>query len=86
MKENKVRKKIYLLFSFLIFILICPLTSAVVINEILPNPEEYSDAEWIELYSDETINLSGFKLDTTGQIYNFGNVIITDFLIITKNK
>ncbi|MEM4214933.1 MAG: lamin tail domain-containing protein [Candidatus Pacearchaeota archaeon] len=89
-KVKGVQILIYLfllmLFLILTFTFSLVLVDAVVINEILPNPEEYSDAEWIELYSDETINLSGFKLDTTGQIYNFGNVIITDFLIITKNK
>lgn len=79
-----IKDKIILV-GFLI-ILFLPTIKAIVINEILPNPEEYSDAEWIELYSNEILNLSGWKLDTTGQTYTFGNVIIADFLIVTKNK
>lgn len=64
------------------------LHSPIVINEILPNPEEYSDAEWVELFSNETLDLSNFSLNTTGagQVYTFDNVTIYDFLIITKNK
>ena len=54
----------------------------VVINEVLPNPEEEGNAEWVELFSLETLNLSGWKLNTTGQILTFGNVIISDYLII----
>jgi len=79
-----------LFFCFLILIIFSILSAvqsnAIVINEILPNPEEYSDAEWIELFSSETINLSGWRLDTTGQVYNFTNATISDFLIVTKNK
>ncbi|MCL6500559.1 MAG: lamin tail domain-containing protein, partial [Candidatus Pacearchaeota archaeon] len=73
-------------FIFTISLLSVPLVSAIIINEILPNPEEYSDAEWLELFSSETINLTGFKLDTTNQIYTFNNTIITDYLVIAQNK
>lgn len=70
-----------------IFILLfLPTVNALIINEILPNPEEYSDAEWIEFFSSESLNLSGWKLNTTPQIYTFNDIIITDFLIITQNK
>lgn len=84
MKINKIFLFISLFIIFSIFLF--SQASSIVINEILPNPEEYSDAEWLELYSNETINLSGFRLDTTGQTYNFTNATIDDFLIITKNK
>jgi hypothetical protein len=60
--------------------------AAVVINEVMPNPEDYSDAEWVEIFSDETLNLSGWKLDTTGQVYAFQNIIIEDYLVVAKNK
>ena len=68
------------------FILIFPTANALIINEILPNPEEYSDAEWLEIFSEETLNLSGLKLDTTGQIYTFNNTVIENYIIIAKNK
>jgi len=80
-------KKLFFPFFFILFLILFSFqASAIVINEILPNPEEFSDAEWLELYSDSTMNLSGYKLDTTGQIYNFGNVNINDYLVIAKNK
>lgn len=71
---------------FVLVLSLISLSSAVLINEILPNPEEYSDAEWVELFSTEILNLSGWKLDTTGQVYTFGNVSITDYLVVVKNK
>lgn len=80
------KKLFFHLFFVLSLILFSFQASAIVINEILPNPEEFSDAEWLELYSDSAMNLNGYKLDTTGQIYNFGNVNINDYLIIAKNK
>jgi hypothetical protein len=81
-------RSLFFCFPILIIfsILSAVLSNAIIINEILPNPEEYSDAEWIELFSSETINLSGWRLDTTGQVYNFTNATISDFLIVTKNK
>lgn len=62
--------------------------AAVVINEVMPNPDDgCSDCtEWIEIFSNEMLNLSGWKLNTTGQVYNFQNVIVDDYLVIVKNK
>jgi hypothetical protein len=80
----------YLIALFSIFVFILMLHSAVaavVINEIMPNPaDNCSDcSEWVELYSDNNVNLTGFVLDTTGQNLSL-NTAIQDFLIVTGNK
>lgn len=91
------------LFS-LIFILIfqTSFVSALIINEIMYNPNQCNDdyCEWIELYNpfNETINLTGWKIsdrnsNNLSQEYNrtiifFDQTILGpyDFFIIAKNK
>jgi hypothetical protein len=45
--------------------IIPPAEQLIFINEIIPNPEGFDDAEWIELYNagNEPFDLSGWKLD-----------------------
>ncbi|MBU2562037.1 MAG: lamin tail domain-containing protein [Nanoarchaeota archaeon] len=56
-------KKVQVWLSMLLLILIFPFISALSITEVESNPEgEDSGFEWVELYSDSEINLSGYKL------------------------
>lgn len=54
--------------------------SAILINELLPNPQGSDDSEWIELYNNSqlTINLNGLKIqDNSSTVYSIN---IDDFL------
>lgn len=78
-----MKKEVFLI---IILLFLLPLCSAQVrINEVMPAPN-ITNAEWVELYSNETINLNGWILDTQNQNMTFNNAIIEDYLIITKNK
>lgn len=75
---------------FLAMCLISTASAEIRINEIMaktPKAIYGSYCEWIELYSSEPANMSGWTIDTngTGQQLNF-SFYIQDFLIFTENK
>ncbi len=77
--------------TFIIFILdICLVSASIRINEVMPRTPKaiYTEnCEWIEIFSDELVELTNLKIDTTGRYQEFTfNYTMEDFLIITKNK
>jgi hypothetical protein len=73
----------------LLLLVLCCISSAsaVVINEIMPNPTDncYDCTEWIELYAAESTNLTGWILDAGGE-NNTLSTTIDDYVVFTKNK
>ena len=57
----------------------------VVINEIMPNPWEEPDLEWVELYSNESVNLTEWVIGTSSKNYTFSSNF-TGFLVLACNK
>ena len=72
----------------LLLLLFLPITAqAIVINEIMYNPDQCSDAdcEWVELYNNDidSINLAGWKLDGK----NISGIIeANNYLIVAKDN
>lgn len=64
----------------------------IIISEFLPNPKGSDDHEWIELYNDsnETIDLSGFKLqDNSARVFSINddsnlNILSKKYLVLDK--
>ena len=67
--------------------LILPLVSAIKINEVELNPEgSDSGSEWVEIYSEETINLESYTLtNNDGGIYELSGDY-SDYFIIELNN
>ena len=87
-----MRTYFFILCFVILFVIILPLISAVVINEILPNPrsdwngngqnETYAD-EWIELFNDgETKNLSGWKIGDKVNNYTLDHIICSGCFLV----
>ena len=71
----------------LLIVLLIPVVSGIRINEAELNPEG-SDAgnEWIELYSDSEINLSGWKIISHDNKIKDLNQSFNGYLIINFNE
>ncbi len=84
MKKEAMIVLVLILFSLIPFV-----SAQVRINEVMPDPDDncYDCTEWVELYSNSSINLSGWKFSTNdaNKFLVFEN-LIEDYLIITKNK
>jgi len=85
-------KTIFIILAIFILIILSPLTHAVVINEILPDPksdwngngqnETYTD-EWIELYNErETKNLTGWKIGDKVNNYTLNHIVCSGCFIV----
>ena len=77
--------------AIILFLLIIPIVSAeVVINEIMYNPKGSDEGhEWVEIYSNGAVNLSGWKFYEGGTNHTLtlinGSWIIDDYVIIVDN-
>lgn len=82
-----MKKELMILF-FILSLFFIPSISAVSINEVMPNPDDGCNdcTEWVELYSNESVDLEGWILDTSDSKNTFFHCLIQDYLIITKNK
>ncbi len=81
----KVRK-LPLMILFFVFILLASNSfGKVMINEIMPNPYEEPDLEWVELYSNESVNLTEWVIGTSSKNYTFSSNF-TGFLVLACNK
>ncbi len=69
-------------------LLLLPFSSALQLSEVMPDCGNRSaNCEFIELYSAEAVDLSGYILDTSGQRQRFAlNGSFQGFLVITNNK
>lgn len=72
---------------YLLLILLIPFVSAeIIINEIMYNPSkeqgEDRDLEWIEIFSDEEINLGDYYLYDE----KLESLVVKDYFIVARNK
>ncbi|MFA7707943.1 MAG: lamin tail domain-containing protein, partial [Candidatus Pacearchaeota archaeon] len=88
-----MRKSWIALQGLIILILISFVSASVIINEVELNPnDECNDCtEWIELYSDNEINLSGWEIkdasnNTFSLNFSFQGYYIIDNLSISLNN
>ena len=79
------------IFVFIVFLLTTSAVEAsVVINEFLPNPSGPSseDTEWIELYSNDSVDLSGWQLGDSVSLYTIASgssIAASGFLVFEKS-
>lgn len=69
-------------------LVIAPDVNALVINEMMPNPDDdcWDCSEWLEIASEDNRSLEGITLDTgEGPIVLNGTIGEGEFLVITKN-
>lgn len=79
-------RKLPLMILFFVFILIASNSfGKVMLNEIMPNPSEEPDLEWVELYSNESVNLTEWIIGTSSKNYTFSSNF-TGFLVLACNK
>jgi len=80
-------KKLRVFGSLFLFIFMISLVSAVRINEVMVDPERCpdSDCEYIEIYTDNPVNLINWNINTSNQDYDF-DFYLEDYLIITADK
>jgi len=96
--SDKMKMKLFSCFAFSFLILILNFAGAVVINEILPDPIESDDNEWIEIYNpnNSMLNLSEWFIKDNSSVppnkiiccpgSNCSMETNASFFIITGNK
>ncbi|MEE9322932.1 MAG: lamin tail domain-containing protein, partial [Candidatus Aenigmarchaeota archaeon] len=79
--------KIYLVLIMSFFVIVQN-AQAIIINEIMPNPDDgcYDCSEWIEITTNESASLDNITADTgENPIMLNGSIAAGEFIIITKN-
>jgi len=78
---------IVLLVLIIEFILMFGSVLGVRINEVMADPNQCPDVdcEYIEIYTENPINLTNWNINTTNQDYDF-DFYLEDYLIITRDK